>query len=87
MPQKLRERLYLMEPEDLKKVIDTKILPLEYGGEVSCSEMMERFLKLVENRQEMLRRVDEIEIDVEFVKKQPNDIDSDIGSFRKLEID
>lgn len=54
---------------------------------MSSENMIEIYKKLAEERLPLLRAIDEISVNVEFVKKHSKDENSEIGSFRKLEID
>lgn len=49
--------------------------------------MMDMYKKLAKERLSLLRAIDDISVDVDFVKKHSSDNNSEFGSFRKLEID
>lgn len=84
----MRDRGYFFtDCGHLESLIDKKILPKEHGGEIPSENMIKIYRKLAEERVSLLRAIDDISVDVEFVKKHSNDINSEIGSFRKLEID
>ena len=83
--KKLRDRGYFYsDSPQLENHIDKKILPTEYGGQVSIKEMMEDFRKIAENYQLKLQDNDGIKIDIEYVKEHN---ENEIESFRTLEID
>lgn len=90
---KLKSRIYChRNVEDLKRNIDEKLLPREYGGEVPLSELNERFKRYLLTKREMLLALDEMEIQltdqVETVHGSVDIVDAGaIGSFRKLQID
>lgn len=83
--KKLRDRGYFYsDSPQLENHIDKKILPTEYGGQVSIKEMMEDFRKIAENYRLKLQDNDGIKIDIEYVKEHN---ENEIESFRTLEID
>ncbi|CAD6239905.1 GSCOCG00002413001-RA-CDS [Cotesia congregata] len=74
--------------EKLKKVIDPKILPKEYGGDVPIADMIAAFKKKLREKREELKALDDmhIEISPEERKSLLTDISEGVsGSFRKLE--
>lgn len=78
--------------EELKRNIDAKLLPREYGGNVPLAELNERFRKYLMEKREMLLALDKMEIQltdqVETVHGGVDIVDAGaIGSFRKLQID
>lgn len=88
MNKKLRDRGYFFSDcGHLEALIDQKILPKEHGGVMASEDMMEIYTNLAKERLPLLRAIDDISVDVEFVKKHSSDNNSGIGSFRKLEID
>lgn len=68
----------------MHSIVDKKILPKEFGGEVESEVMIKEFKILAKERLSALRAIDDISVDVEFIKKNS---ENEIGSFRKLEID
>ncbi|XP_074101077.1 clavesin-1-like [Cotesia typhae] len=74
--------------EKLKKVINPKILPKEYGGDVPLTDMIAAFKKKLREKHEELKALDDmhIEISPEERKSLLTDISEGVsGSFRKLE--
>ncbi|KAH0535828.1 clavesin-2-like [Cotesia glomerata] len=74
--------------EKLKKVIDPKILPKEYGGDVPIADMIVAFKEKLREKREELKALDDmhIEISPEERKSLLTDISEGVsGSFRKLE--
>lgn len=58
--EKLRKRIHLVENiEALKSVIDPSILPLELGGTMSEAEMMRSFRKLADDRENVVKSIQE----------------------------
>lgn len=82
---KLRERAYFYkDSEKVLQHVDVKILPLEYGGVLPISDMMESFKAIMERYKRNLRELDDQRIDLSAVKNHEADA---ADSFRKLEID
>lgn len=83
--KKLQQRGFFYNDADkLSNHIDVKILPKEYGGQVPIKEMMEQFKELAAKCEKQLRAIDEIDIDIQYMKDHN---DNDGESFRQLEID
>ncbi|EAT40272.1 AAEL008007-PA [Aedes aegypti] len=91
--EKLKSRIHCHRSvEELKRNIDAKLLPREYGGNVPLAELNERFRKYLMEKREMLLALDKMEIQltdqVETVHGGVDIVDAGaIGSFRKLQID
>lgn len=91
--EKLKSRIHCHRSVDeLKRNIDVKLLPREYGGDVPLADLNERFKKYLLGKREMLLALDEMEIQltdqVETVHGSVDIVDAGaIGSFRKLQID
>ena len=89
--EKFNFRFHLIDTvDDLKSHIDDKLLPKEFGGLVTCEEMLKLFQKVIDDRKEIVIGYLTIDIDWSKVPDEKLFIDkSDVGtgSFRKLEID
>jgi len=86
--KKMKERFFVSKDISiLKNHVDVKILPKEYGGQVPAREMIESFRKVIEDRKERLRQMDENFIDMDYMKKNGYEDANDAQSFRKLDID
>jgi hypothetical protein len=85
--KKLRSRghFYNGSSEQLNKHIETRILPKEYGGQVSISELMDEFKEIAIKTEAKLRAIEDIGFDMEYMKK--TGVGDDAESFRQLEID
>lgn len=85
MSDKLKNRMVLVKNlSELNHYLDTSLLAKEFGGEkFSEAEMMEKFEKYFDKNLNLLRRVNEFEINLENLSAD----DEKVGSFRKLEID
>lgn len=89
---KMKKRVIFSKTiEDFKKVVDPKILPKEYGGEISAADMMKDFKeKLKNNRSKVLENDHSLIILKNKVDTscKTSEIKSELsGNFRKLEID
>nr|XP_022916005.1 alpha-tocopherol transfer protein-like [Onthophagus taurus] len=91
---KLQQRLNVFEGEsDLHKVIDSKSLPKEYGGEMDASKMIELWKEELEAKRDRLLSFDTMKLlsDKGIITRRRaanfNDITGLSGSFRKLEVD
>jgi hypothetical protein len=89
--EKIKKRIVVMEnSEDVKNFIDPKILPKEYGGDLSFEEAVDDLWKLYEkNREDYLKFVD-INFDFSAIPESwwlEGSEGDQVGSFRKLEID
>lgn len=88
MSDKMRKRfIYDKSLHELKKHVDEKLLPKEYGGVVPMVEMIKDFkMKLHKYRDKILKNDDQFII----IPKNVTDTASELGiggSFRKLEVD
>ncbi|XP_014294337.1 retinaldehyde-binding protein 1 [Halyomorpha halys] len=90
--EKLKKRIVIHKSiEDLHQHIKKDILPKEYGGTVSISDMTNKFKQdLMEKRQKLLD-LDKLEIDLSKKEKLVQDFHDDMagiaGSFRQLQVD
>lgn len=89
LPEKMKKRIILAKNmEDVKKHVNPKLLPKEYGGEMLKVQHQELFIKFFKS---VLPNLELIKKRVVYWDKVPelksNGIDDTIGSFRKLEID
>lgn len=87
MTEKQRDRLVMIKDhEELSQHIDKSILTTHLGGSEDENEVIEIFMKTVDERIEKVRETYKVEIDM---KKAAacRDIEASIGSFRTLEID
>ncbi|KAL1115223.1 hypothetical protein AAG570_007254 [Ranatra chinensis] len=91
---KLKKRITVhKDVEDLKKHIDIRILPKEYGGTVPMADMIREYKRKLSGMRESLLALDdmEIEVDSKAYKSSTRPADDDTlgiaGSFRKLEVD
>ncbi|XP_063237884.1 uncharacterized protein LOC134539629 [Bacillus rossius redtenbacheri] len=90
--EKLKSRIKLISnTEELQKIVNIKILPKEYGGEMPLSEMIDKFLLKLEERREAIKALDEMEMEVDQKTKFVTDLEDELagvaGSFRQLEVD
>lgn len=76
---------------DLKEIIDLKILPKEYntGGKYTCKEILSEFIKVAESRKEEITMQERMLTQSKRLEYyQSSEIISGInGSFRKLNVD
>lgn len=80
MSEKMRKRVVLhRKAEDIASVVDKKLLPLEYGGEVPMSEMITLFKKELEDKRELLLSHDKMSVKLELYPQPIRD-----GSVRSL---
>ncbi|TGZ47443.1 Uncharacterized protein DBV15_00157, partial [Temnothorax longispinosus] len=87
---KLRSRVLIhRNMEELHAVVDPKILPKEYGGEVPLSEMIDEFKKELKKKKDELKALDDmyIEISPKEYQEANEEFGGISGSFRKLEVD
>lgn len=86
--KKLKSRVFAANnTEELQKNIDQKLLPKEYGGIVTASEMMETFRCTMKQHQHKLQIKSFIELKSNQLNEQSYKNSGVVGSFRKLEID
>lgn len=58
--EKLRQRIHVVDDmEKMKSLINPTLLPLEHGGSIPETEMMENFRKLAVEREELVRSIQE----------------------------
>ncbi|XP_058805818.1 clavesin-2 isoform X2 [Phymastichus coffea] len=87
---KLRSRVLLHKTlDELRQTIDPKILPREYGGEVPLADMIADFKKLLREKGESIKALDDmfIEISPKNNCASSEGLGGISGSFRKLEVD
>ncbi|KZC12920.1 Clavesin-2, partial [Dufourea novaeangliae] len=88
---KLKARISVHKSlDELKEAIDPRILPKEYGGEISLPDMIAQFKGTLRAQRDRIKALDEmcIEISSSDCRSSSNDSLSGIpGSFRKLEVD
>jgi len=94
LSEKLKSRLFIHKSiEDLHKVIDKKILPKEYGGEVPLSEMVAKLKVLLKEKREQVMALDDMYIEIDekscpLVSEMNEELGMGLeGSFKKLQID
>ncbi|XP_011057339.1 PREDICTED: rhophilin-2 isoform X2 [Acromyrmex echinatior] len=88
--EKLRSRVMIHRNiQELKEAVDPKILPKEYGGEISLSEMIDEFKKELKQKKDELKALDDmyIEISPKYYQEANEELSGICGSFRKLEVD
>lgn len=74
-------------------MVDPKILPKEYGGEVPLSEMIEKLKVLLKERREQVLALDDMFIDIDekncpLLKEMNEELGIGLeGSFKKLIVD
>lgn len=79
--------------DELYANVDKKILPKEYGGEVSMEEMLSKFKELLKQKREQLLALDDMYIEIDekscpLVSEMNEELGLGIdGSFKKLTID
>lgn len=88
MTEKLKSRLIMVKSmTEVTQFIDKSLLPKELGsGEVTEAEMMENFMKIFDENLPMLRRTNEFDVDLTKLSNS-DELQENVGSFRKLEID
>ncbi|XP_012064079.1 PREDICTED: rhophilin-2 [Atta cephalotes] len=87
---KLKSRVMIhRNVQELKEAVDPKILPKEYGGEISLSEMIDEFKKELKQKKNELKALDDmyIEISPKYYQEANEELSGICGSFRKLEVD
>lgn len=92
MSDKLKKRLFVLKNlNDLRKNIKPSLLPRELGGTRSEAEMMQDFMKLKEEKENLIFAIIDKRNDINWSKVPPEQIGAEdggtVGSFRKLEID
>ncbi|XP_018373844.1 PREDICTED: clavesin-1-like [Trachymyrmex cornetzi] len=87
---KLKSRVMIhRNVQELKEAVDPKILPKEYGGEISLSVMIDEFKKELKQKKDELKALDDmyIEISPKYYQEANEELSGICGSFRKLEVD
>lgn len=80
MSDKMRKRVFLHKKvEDVTTVIDTSLLPKEYGGKIPMSEMISSFKKQLEEKRSLMMSHDEMSVKLELYPKPIRE-----GSVRSL---
>ncbi|XP_069676040.1 clavesin-1 [Periplaneta americana] len=92
LSDKLKDRIKLHASiDDLKDAVNQKILPKEYGGEIPLSDMIAQFQKRLQERREIIKTLDKMEIEVNPKAKYVADMEDELagiaGSFRQLQVD
>lgn len=66
MSLKMKNRIFLHKNvSDVVNVVDKKLLPLEYGGTMPISEMVELFKKELEAKRDLLMKYDDMSVKIE----------------------
>lgn len=79
--------------EELHAKVDKKILPKEYGGEVSIKEMVEKFKATLKERRDAILALDDMYIEIDektcpLVSEMNEELGMGIeGSFKRLTVD
>lgn len=87
MTEKQRDRLLLLKDyEELAQHVDKSILTDHLGGSEPEKEVIDHFLKIIDEKYEKVQAAGEFEVDM---KKAAacRDLEESIGSFRTLDID
>lgn len=80
MTDKMRRRVVLhRKAENIATVVDKKLLPLEYGGEVPMKDMIASFKKELEDKRDLLLSHDKMSVKLELYPQSIRD-----GSVRSL---
>lgn len=80
MSEKMRTRVFVHKKvEDVAKVVDKKLLPAEYGGEIPMSEMIASFKSELEAKRDLLLSHDEMSVKLELYPQSIRE-----GSVRSL---
>lgn len=91
LSKKMKKRIHVIKSfDELKAHIDPSMLPLECGGKIPQSLMMQEFVELHEKHLENLRKITNFKVDyskVSFKKVWSNNDSGDIDSFGNLKID
>jgi hypothetical protein len=89
LSDKIRKRVFIENNiSDAAEIVDKSLLPLEYGGKIPRSEMIQNYKKnllfTVDKINATLKKYD---IDWAKVECKEQQVSESVGSFRKLEID
>jgi len=91
LSEKLKSRVCLVKTgEELKDHITPSLLPKEFGGVLTESEMLLEFKKLHESKKELMNGIRQFKIDWNKVPEEKlwSNVEREtVGSFRKLDID
>ncbi|KAL0277425.1 UNVERIFIED_CONTAM: hypothetical protein PYX00_004714 [Menopon gallinae] len=91
LSEKLKNRLVIHNNmDDFKNHFGTKILPQEYGGDMSLQDMIAQFKLELKKQKEAVAVLEDLEIDLTKRGKIPefdDELSGVAGSFRKLEVD
>lgn len=89
LSEKLQKRIYIVNKDELKDRINPEILPQEYGGKLTCAEMMTHFRGQMDAFKKYADMFWDFEIDLSKVPadKIYSKDEENTGSFRKLQID
>ncbi|XP_026684562.1 retinaldehyde-binding protein 1-like, partial [Diaphorina citri] len=93
LSEKLKKRVYFHSNlSSFHKIMDPKILPKEYGGEIPMAQMIADYKEKLLKKRELLLDLDNLKITINKKAKyvtemQDQDITGLAGSFRKLEVD
>lgn len=85
MSEKLRSRFHVLKWSDLKNHINQSLLPKEFGGTKTEAEMVADFLKLRDSKKDLANQI--INFKVDWARVPEEKFASNVGSFRKLDID
>jgi len=87
MTEKQRDRLLILDNYDeLCQHVDPSILPETLGGTQSEANIIENFIKKIDDNIDKIKSSNDFEID-EIKAVLQNDVEKTTGSFRKLDID
>ncbi|CAO1439479.1 unnamed protein product [Diamesa serratosioi] len=87
MSDKLKSRLFLLKDlDELKTKIDGNILPKELGGVIPEAEMIKEFKELMKQNHIGRQQIHDTIFDPTMIERKKK-VESDTGSFRKLEVD
>ncbi|XP_028046177.1 rhophilin-2 [Monomorium pharaonis] len=90
LSDKLKSRIMIhRNVQELQEAVDPKILPKEYGGEIPLSEMINEFKKVLKQKKDEIKALDDmyIEISPKDYQEANEEFSGICGSFRKLEVD
>lgn len=88
LKDKFKFRFFMIDSmSDLVNYFDEKMLPKEFGGVKSCSEILESFKNVIEERKEIVLKSLRPDIDWSKVLVEETGDEEGVGIFRKLEID
>jgi hypothetical protein len=87
--KKLKNRLkFVKDFEELKKIVDVDLLPLEFGGKVSIQELIRNLGENFLRTREVILWTNDVDVDLKGQNKQQQENGTTAsGSFKTLEID